>query len=173
MTKPLDRDPMSAHQKSKCFLFPYNYLLAYLLIAVLTGCKGPQYSGNPISLETSGVPSELTLIIDPEFEETVIKHIKQWLKENDYSYISVTEGYDLQEERLYLEFDGQYTRDFVLFLSHAEITAYYAGNRVGLARLWMPNDATFTKYDDIKPKIYKLMEILFGRLTPEEATQQP
>lgn len=133
------------------------------------GCGSPRYTGNAVP-ETNLKP-DVVIIKDNETRSGFLDTIEHWLQENDYSYIVAPDRSKHELSKLTLEYEGHWSWDLALFLKNAEIDAYQNGQRVGEVQFKVPYTANPNKFGNASKRIGFMMDTLFGKITPDQATK--
>lgn len=144
-------------------------LVLALLAGTLVGCGSPRYTGT--SVPETNVKPEVVIVKDNATREGFLTTMEQWLQKNEFSYVVVPEQSKHDLEKLTLEYEGRWSWDLALFLSHADIQAYQGGQRVGKVEFKVPYTANPNKFGDASERIGLMMDTLFGRMTAKEATK--
>lgn len=139
-----------------------------LFIILLTGCAGPQYSGNPIEkIDTS----HLVIINNKDTKPGFQKTMETWLDGHGYTYEVLPNGSEFDLDKINLEYKGVWRWDLAIFLSEAYINAYYKGQRIGEVSYIAKNNLNTNKYSDAETRINYLMDLMFGKVTVNEANK--
>ena len=143
-----------------------------IIILFATGCASPKYEGNAISADISKKKPEIEIIQDDKTREGFKVAVEDWLKKNNYSYSVKQSGSQHDLEKLTLEYVGIWRWDLALFLNSAKIEAFHEGQRVSEVTYKAPNNLNTSKFSNAKERIEYLMDVLFGKLTAQEATSE-
>ncbi|MGR5543781.1 Sbal_3080 family lipoprotein [Vibrio sp. PNB22_2_2] len=146
-----------------------NFLLLSLFSFILVGCGSPRYTGNSVP-GTNSKP-EVVIIKDNETRIGFLDTMELWLQENNYTYVVVPDRSKHDLDKITLEYQGHWGWDLALYLKSAEINAYQAGQRVGEVHFEVPYTANPNKFGDASKRISFMMDILFGQMTPVQATK--
>jgi len=92
-------------------------------------------------------------------------------RKNNYEYVVVPDGSKHDLDKVTLEYEGNWQWDLALFLSAANINAYYKGQRIGEVVYEAPNNLNTNKFGNAAERIGYMMDILFGLKTLEEGNQ--
>ena len=144
-------------------------LFSIVLSVFLVGCGSPRYLGTAIP-DVSKKP-EVVIVQDAETRPGFLDTMKNWLDRNNYTYSVVPDKSKHDLSKLTLEYEGHWGWDLALYLKNAEINAFKDGQRVGEVTFKVPYTANPSKFGVAETRINYMMDALFGKMTPEEATK--
>lgn len=139
-----------------------------LFVAVLAGCAGPKYIGSVI--EDVG-NTEIVIINDKETRSGFQKAMEDWLNSHNYEYVVAPDSSKHDLDKLSLEYVGLWSWDLAIFLADARITAYHKGQKVGEVKYKASNNFNFSKFGNGAERIKHMMDVLFGKITTDEANK--
>ena len=139
-----------------------------LFLAVMAGCASPKYSG---SIMEGGGSAEIVIINDKETRAGFQEAMENWLKSNNYNYVVTPDNSEHVKDKINLEYIGLWSWDFAIFLADAHITAFHNGQKVGHVEYKASNNLNFSKWGSGEKRIWNMMDILFGKKTPDEANK--
>jgi hypothetical protein len=141
-------------------------LWCVFIVALMTGCAGPRYTGSPIGDVNS---AKIVIINDKQTRSGFQDAMESWLSMNNYDYIVAPEGSKYDFEKINLEYVGKWSWDLALFMSDARISAYHEGQRVGYVQYEAPNSLNANKFGNAEERIGYMMDVLFRKKTIENA----
>ena len=141
------------------------------LVILISGCAGPRYSGTAVDPGITANDIEVVVIKDNKTKEGFLATIEEWLIKNRYNYIVAQDNSKHDLEKLTIEYVGYWKWDMALYLSNAEIEAFYGGQRVAAVEYKAPNTLNGNKFGVGAERITHMLEILFGKITAIEATK--
>lgn len=144
-------------------------ILLALSSLLLIGCSSPRYTGTAIP--QTDIKPEVVIVKDNDTRTGFQNTVESWLREHNYTYTIAPDNSKHEQDKLTLEYKGNWSWDLALYLRSAEISAYQAGQRVGKVEFFAPNSFNLNKFGDASKRISYMMDTLFGQLTPEQATQ--
>ena len=139
-----------------------------LFVAILAGCAGPKYTGSTIA-DIGG--AEIVIINDKETRSGFQKAMEDWLNSHNYEYVVAPDSSKHDLDKLSLEYIGLWSWDLAIFLADARITAYHKGQRVGEVKYKASNNFNFSKFGGGAERIKHMMDVLFGKITTDEANK--
>lgn len=149
-----------------------NKFAFILSLTVLAGCAGPRISGNAIPSEIISSDPEILSINDAETRDGFQRAVESWLSKNRKKY-TVKPDYSKHEpDKITLEYEGKWGWDLALYLREAEIEAFYKGQRVSSVSFKAPNSLNANKWGNAEERINLMLDVLFGKLSAAEATQE-
>ena len=148
----------------------FKVFIVLVLAGFMSACSAPSYKGAPISDSTLGSNPEIVIVKDSETKEGFLDTIKQWLTKNGYGYEVKPDDSKHDLEKMTIEYVGHWKWDLALYLSQAEVEAFYKGQRVGEVNYTAANNLNFNKFSNDEERIEYMLDVLFGKLTPAEAT---
>ena len=140
------------------------------IVLFATGCAAPKYDGTAISDEITNKKPQVEIIHNDKTREGFKETVETWLKKNGYAYTIKQSGSKHDLDKLTIEYVGIWRWDLALFLNSAKIEAFHEGQRVAEATYKAPNNMNMNKFSNADERIKYLMDVLFGKLTPQEAT---
>jgi len=144
---------------------------AAFLLLFLSGCAAPRFDGSSIDKSATPETSEVEVVMNTATRSGFLEAIEEWLSHNGYNYIIVPDNAEHQLDKITLEYFGRWSWDLAIFLSEAEITAFHQGQRVGHVQYRAPNTINPGKFGEGSQRVHYMMDVLFGRLSSEEAGQ--
>lgn len=150
-----------------------NVKIFFVLIIsfLMTACAGPRYGGVAIPDEVKNKKIDVVIIRDKETREGFGKAIESWLRKNNYRYTVQPDGSRHDLKKITIEYVGHWKWDLALYLSEARIEAFNQGQRIGEATYKAPNTLNNNKFSNAEERIEFMMRVLFGQISPEEATR--
>lgn len=145
-------------------------ILTLSLVSLITACAAPKYSASPIMSDLADQKPEVVVVKDAETREGFLRVIKSWLDRNNYKYKVENDGAYHDVEKLTIQYYGNWKWDLALFLSDAKIEAFKGGERVGRVDYRAPNTFNAAKFSDAEERIDYMLEVLFGKISAQEAT---
>ncbi len=142
------------------------------LVILLSGCSSPKLTGTQIPEEILANNPQVLVINDDETRDGFQHAVEAWMDTNQISYVVKPEGEKHQPELITIEYVGYWSWDFALFLSRAEIEAFYQGQRVSKISYTAPNNMNTTKFGDADERIKLMLEVMFANQSLEEATDK-
>lgn len=150
--------------------FLYFPILSILII--ITGCASPKYSGTGIPQEILSANPDVLSINDTETRDGYQVAVEKWLSENNLNFVVKPENAQHDPEKITIEYVGYWKWDMALYLSNAEMEAFYKGKSVSKVNFNAPNSLNANKWGDAETRIGLMMDIMFGKKTATEATKQ-
>ena len=149
-----------------------NKVIAALVFSgFIVGCAGPHYSGRAIDPQPEPSTYEVVVVTDSETKPGFLDAITNWLNDNNYTYSVVPDHSQHDFDKLTLEYVGRWAWDLAIYLSEARVEGFHGGQRVGSVEYRAPNTLSGAKFGNAAERVNYMLEVLFGRLTSEEATQ--
>ena len=143
-------------------------LLCICAVAALTGCVGPRYTGSSIeNIETVDV----VILHDASTRAGFQEAMESWLKGHGYQYTVAPAGSKYDLDKINLEYFGKWQWDLAIYLSEASITAYTKGQKIGYVQFRAPNSLSPNKFGNAEERIRYIMDVLFKKLTIDEANK--
>ena len=142
------------------------------IVILISGCAGPRYSGASIPSEVLAQNPEILSIDDHETRDAFQDAVEQWLTTNGYTYIVKPEYSKHDPEKIVIEYEGYWAWDLTMYLRHAEIEAFYKGQSLSKIIYKIPNGLNLNKFGDAEERIGLMLDILFGKITAQEATEK-
>ncbi|WP_169327204.1 Sbal_3080 family lipoprotein [Pseudoalteromonas sp. NEC-BIFX-2020_015] len=139
---------------------------------ILTGCVSPKFSGDPLPVEVLAQNPKVLVINDKETRDGFQSAIEGWMDTNKINYVVKQEGVEHNPEELTIEYVGYWNWDLALFLSRAEIEAFYKGQRVSKVSYEAPSTLHTGKFGDAAERINLMLEIMFGKLSLADASKK-
>lgn len=140
------------------------------VLLLLVACAGPRYSGSAIPQEILSSNPDVLSIKDKETREGFQNAVESWLTANSQNYVVKPESSQYDPEKLTIEYVGYWKWDLALYLSKAEIEAFYEGQRVSKVEFIAPNSLNTNKWGNGEARIKLMLDIMFGKKTAKEAT---
>ncbi|GLS83025.1 Sbal_3080 family lipoprotein [Paraferrimonas haliotis] len=146
-----------------------SILAVALSCLVLSACSSPHYRGHALAAETSN--QMITIIKSPDTRAGFLTAMTDWLTDNGYRYEVVDAGSKFKPDNISLEYVGRWRWDLALFLNDARIEAFTDGQRAAYVEYKAPNNFNGNKFSDAETRIDYMMDVLFGKLSSQEATK--
>ncbi len=144
--------------------------LVILCMLILTGCAGPSITGNAIPQIIIDAKPDILSIDDDETRQGFQQAVEGWLESNGHSYAVAPENSLHDPDKLTIEYEGIWKWDMALYLHQAFIEAFYKGERVSKVSFIAPNSLNTNKWGKGEERIKLMMDVLFGKKTPTDAT---
>ncbi|MBA1147115.1 hypothetical protein H0Z60_08570 [Ectothiorhodospiraceae bacterium WFHF3C12] len=144
---------------------------ALLVVLMVSGCAAPRYSGTASEPSVTRVTKEVVVIRDDATKRGFLEAIEHWLAEHQYDYTVAPDGSKHDLDKLTIEYVGYWKWDLAIYLSRAEIEMFHGGQRVGRVNYRAPNTLNTNKFGTGSDRVAYMMDVLFGKMTPEEATE--
>ncbi|GAB1263028.1 Sbal_3080 family lipoprotein [Aurantivibrio plasticivorans] len=142
-----------------------------VLVSSMVACAAPRYSGGQIADELITTKPEVVVIDDVATKEGFLKTIEAWLTENNYTYQVDPDGSTHDLQKLTIEYVGKWNWDMAVYLSEAKIEAFHQGQRVAEVEYKAPNSLNTNKFSNAEERVRYMLEVLFGKISADEATQ--
>jgi len=142
------------------------------IVILISGCAGPRYSGTSIPSDILAQDPEILSINDHETRDSFQYAVEKWLADNRYTYVVKPEYSRYDPEKVTIEYVGYWSWDIALYLSSAEVEAFYKGKSVSKVIFKAPNSLNTNKWGVAEARIGLMLDILFGKLTAQEATEE-
>jgi len=142
------------------------------IVILISGCgAGPKYSGTSIPSEVLAKNPEILSIDDHETRDAFQYAVEKWLIANGYTYVVKPEYSKHDPEKIAIEYVGYWAWDFSMYLRHAEIEAFYKGQSLSKVIYKIQSNLNLNKFGDAEERIGLMLDILFGKMTAQEATE--
>lgn len=139
---------------------------------ILSGCVSPKFTGNAISEDILTKKPQILLINDAETRDGFQHAVEGWMNSKEIKYVVKPEGVDHDPQQLTIEYVGYWSWDLALFLSRAEIEAFYKGQRVSKISYNAPSTLHTAKFGNADERIALMLDIMFAKRSIEEATEK-
>lgn len=147
-----------------------KFLLAVAAAVVLSGCAGPKIMGTAMDASIAPQQREVVVVRHSPTRPGFLLAMEDWLRQNDYRYRVVDEHSRHDQNSVTLEYVGHWGWDLALYLREARIEAFHGGQRVGRVDYLAPNTLNGNKFGSGSERVMTMLDTLFGRITPEQAT---
>jgi hypothetical protein len=147
-------------------------LLCATFFIFIFGCAGPRFNAKPLPEEIVSNDIRVLLIMNSKTRKGFLDTMEEWLASNGYDYVVVPDNSEHQENMITIDYFGRWSWDVAIFLGSAEIRAFHKGLRVGHVGYEAPDTFNPAKFGKGAQRVKYMMEILFGRLSPDEALQK-
>ena len=145
-------------------------VIFFLVVAFLSACAGAKYKGEAINVDPENPDFSVVVVRNDATKEGFLNSIKKWLRKNNYKYTVKPEGESHDTSKLTIEYVGLWSWDLILYLSKAKLDAYYENQKIGEVS-YEASYMSFNKFSEASDRIDYMLEILFGKITAEEATK--
>ena len=137
-------------------------------VLVMAGCTSPKFEGEAIA-ETNQTKS-MTIIEDDATRDVFLASMLAWCNDNGYTCKVALDGSQPKQDELTLDYVSRWSWDFRTFIADAKISAYKDGARVDTVTFKAPNGLDTEKFGDDTKRIKAMMDILFDKTSPAQAT---
>jgi hypothetical protein len=146
------------------------YLIIICMIIFISGCGKFDIAHHPAP--NIDKASKIYVIDNPQTREGFKLAIQSWLSKAGIPFQVMPAHSDISKCEWSLRYYGKWSWDLALFLSEAQITAYYFGNQVGYEKLIVGQWDAY-KFEKGTTRIHKMMDMLFSKVgyyvLPKEA----
>lgn len=150
-------------------LFPSIIVFTSL---ILSGCVSPKFTGSAIPENILTAKPQVLVINDAETRDGFQHAVEGWLDSEEIQYVVKPEGVEHDPQQLTIEYVGYWSWDLALFLSRAEIEAFYQGQRVSKITYNAPSTLHTAKFGDAEERIKLMLDVMFAHKSLEEATDK-
>lgn len=141
------------------------------MFVMISGCAAPKFSGDSIPENILKENPDVLSINDDETRDGFQEAVEKWLSGNEHPYVVKKENSPHDPEKLTIEYVGYWKWDLALYLSRAEIEAFYKGQRVSKVSFNAPNTLNGKKWGDAEERIGYMLDIMFNKINASEATK--
>lgn len=146
-------------------------LIVAVSFVMISGCASPRFTSEKV-VSTAHAGKDFVIVKDEKTREGFLSAVADWLKDNGHSYTIVGDGVSHDLEKVTIEYVGFWKWDLALFLSEAKIEAFHEGQRIGEVDYRAPNTLSAVKFGEARDRIFYMMDVLFGKITPQEAAKE-
>lgn len=151
----------------------FNKLCKCLLIAstfVFAGCATNK--GVVELTKVDEAVKKITVVKNAETRESVLPVLTNWLEENNVEYNVVNSSSDTATGETVLTYQASWSWDMALYMRSAEFKVAKNEIPVGIARFDALQYGGFGKFGDAESRIKILMDVLFGKISRDEADKR-
>lgn len=146
--------------------------LLFTLVILLSGCVSPKFTGSAIPENILTAKPQVLVINDAETRDGFQHAVEGWLDSEEIRYVVKPEGVEHDPQQLTIEYVGYWSWDLALFLSRAEIEAFYQGQRVSKITYNAPSTLHTAKFGDADERIKLMLDVMFANKSLQEATDK-
>jgi len=143
-----------------------------LFVTLLAGCAVPRYSGVAIGPIMQSSSPEVVVVNDSDTRAGFQQAMESWLSANDISYSTAEESSTPDLDSITLKYEGHWNWDLAIYMSDAYIEAFHEGRSIARVEYTTKYTISPKKFGNAETRIGEMMNILFGKITAEQATKE-
>lgn len=113
--------------------------------------------------------TKITIIRDSETRESVLPVLEKWFTDNSIKFSVVNSINETKKEDKVLTYRAWWSWDMALYMRKADLKVLSEGEPVGIVRFDALQYGGFGKFGDAETRLTTLMDVLFSKITREEA----
>ena len=139
----------------------YRFILIFFFLGIAGGCTSFEVVNEPVPDILQA--EKVCLVVDDDTRELFKTTLKDWLMEQGIEPDVYPQGTSVDICEWTIEYEGRWSWVVGLYLADAKITVYRDGYEAG--RVWLDvGKWDGHKWEDGRQRIYKLMNMLSGKV---------
>lgn len=147
-----------------------NKFLPIIALLLLSGCVTNK---GLIKLQQASIESKKIIILkDHPTRESVLPVLENWFYENGYSAKVVQSLGEVNPEDYVFSYRAKWSWDMATYMRDVEMKLKVKGETLGDLKFDSLQYGGFGKFGDAETRLKIMLDVLFGKITREEADKQ-